>query len=126
MRKPNSKQALKQGPPAHPAIRISRGANPSRAELDALAALYPALLRSGAALLQTRELDTQLAEDLAQEASMRWFRKGLEFQSRSGMFRWLATCMGFVVREWARRDRRSEDALNQDPLSLDEPWARGE
>ena len=126
MRNPNSKRAPKPSSRRTPAIRISRGAIPSRDALDALAALYPALLRSGAAYLRAKDLDDQLAEDLLQEASMRWFRKGMKFQSGSGMFRWLATCMGFVVREWARRDRRSKDVLNQEPLSLDEPWARGD
>jgi DNA-directed RNA polymerase specialized sigma24 family protein len=70
-----------------------------------------------------RHLRTSLAEDLVQEAIARWLRRELVHRSAAQTKSWLGRAMDRIAKEWSIRSR---DPLNQHPLSLDQPWARGE
>src|SRR5689334_6236156 len=52
---------------------------------DALAVLYPALLRFAGNQLRSRHLDEQLAEDLVQEAIASWFAAGGKLRTTAEM-----------------------------------------
>lgn len=84
---------------------------------DALVALYPALLRFAAKQLRVRHLDHQLAEDLVQEAATSWFAAGAELRTMGEMNRWLRLN---ITGQLIDLVRRRTDALDQDPIPLDE------
>ncbi len=103
-------------------------------QTEALAALRPDLLSWARRRLHHFALDEQLAEDLTQEAIARWltspkrwpngrFRRQHIFRSQSKLYAWLRSTISNLAADIARRH---PDALDNDPLSLDEPWARGE
>jgi DNA-directed RNA polymerase specialized sigma24 family protein len=103
-------------------------------QAEALAALRPALLGWARSRLRHFALDEQLAEDLTQEAIVRWlsspkrwpdgrFRRQHIFRSREKLYAWLRSTVSNLAADIARRH---PDALDNDPLSLNEPWARGE
>ena len=92
------------------------GGNRSSDAVNALAALYPALLRASRIYLDRYQLDPQQAEDLVQEAAARWFASGPQFKAAGQMYTWFATCMRRIAYHEAVR---SNDVLDQDPLPLD-------
>ena len=111
--------AIEIEPRTHVPKRLGRAVTPSEAA-DVLAVLYPALLRFAEKQLRTRHLDHQLAEDLVQEAVASWYASGTELDTSSRINTYLRTAI--VHRAENIRLRRS-DALDRNPLSLDEPIA---
>lgn len=87
---------------------------------DALAALYPALRRFAEKQLRTRHLDHQLAGDLVQEACLSWVVSGTELDSPGRLGAWLRVAIIHRAENLRRRHVRHVDALDHDPLSLDE------
>lgn len=83
---------------------------------DALAALYPALLRFAEKQLRARHLDHQLAQDLTHEAIAAWVTAGTELDTPARINTYLRATI--LSRAENLRTRRS-DALEQNPLSLD-------
>ena len=57
-------------------------------------------------------MDRQLADDLVQEVTSRWFRKHMQFHSGGAMYVWLVRCIPLVLKEWRRRKQRHPDALD--------------
>lgn len=97
-------------------IPIGRAATPNEAA-DALAVLYPALLRFAGKQLGTRHLSTRDREDIVQQAAESWFASSCEFTSSGEMNAWLRQRIAWDV---AKLQRPHDDVLDNDPLPLDE------
>jgi DNA-directed RNA polymerase specialized sigma24 family protein len=99
-----------------------------RAVADALAAFYPSLLDHAARRLKlspggyVRHLDSQLREDVVQEAIARWLQADPDCNSSTEMHNYLRKAIDNLT---ANMVNRHPDALDNEPASLDEPWARG-
>lgn len=113
----------------HFVISVLVGGSSPSDTAHALEALYPALLRHARLRLRSspkgapRYLDLQLVEDVAQEAIARWLdSKDREFRGRAPLQAWMRRAIDYVTAEMVRKDR---DVLDNDPYSLDEPWAKG-
>ena len=110
---PSSGSANTEMPKRHrPAISNTRGARSAIAAADALPTLYPALRHSAATLLAASGLDAQLADDLVQEVTSRWFRRRMRFYSGGGMYVWLVRSIPLVLKEWQRRRRRHPEPID--------------
>jgi DNA-directed RNA polymerase specialized sigma24 family protein len=57
-------------------------------------------------------MDRQLADDLVQEITSRWFRRHMQFHSGGAMYVWLVRCIPLVLKEWRRSRIRHADALD--------------
>lgn len=106
--------AMAWGALRHSVKQVGRVVTPREAA-DALAVLYPALLRFARKQLRFRHLDAQLAEDFVQSASADWFAESVEFRGEIPMYAWLRRRIDSRIID----STRSADALNQNPLSLD-------
>lgn len=87
---------------------------------EVLTAMRPTLLRVARVQLLSRGLDEQNAEDLVQDAIVRWFDRGPEYRGRSALSGWLLKSMKWIAAEGLRQ----RDLLDHGCASLDEPWAR--
>ncbi len=90
----------------------------------ALAALYPDLVRLARRELSARYLDAQLAEDLIEDATVRWLTARIQYVSPRQARAWFRTTIRRMVVDRVRRP--TFDVMDQVGVSsLDEPWARG-
>lgn len=84
-----------------------------------------ALVRYAEAELADLGLDRQLAEDIVQEALVRWMehREEINQFAHGG---WLRSTVGNLIKQQGERrlGRRRHDPLDEDHFSLDAPWAR--
>jgi len=87
---------------------------------EVLTAMRPTLLRVARVQLLSRGLDEQNAEDLVQDAIVRWFDRVPEYRGRSALSGWLLKSMRWIAAEGLR----GRDLLDHGCASLDEPWAR--
>lgn len=86
------------------------------------AALLPDLTAYAAA--RTEHLED--AEDLVQDAMLRWLTAQRRPRTLRSTRAWFRTTVRRLAYDAVRRPQYSRDLLDQHPLSLDEPWARGE
>lgn len=84
-------------------------------ENDALTALYPALGDAARIYLERYAPEGLTAEDLVQEAVLRWISSRAEFRGRRQMYLWLATTM----KNFAAETHRSKDVLDIDHEPLE-------
>lgn len=106
---------------APPVFIASGGVMPNEAA-DVLAALYPSLLRFADKQLRSRHLDTQLAEDLVQEAAASWFAAGARLRTVAQMNTYLRRS---IENRCLNQVQRRSDVLDREPLSLDSPLGEG-
>ena len=94
------------------------------ADAAALADLHADLVRFARAELFTRHLDPQLAEDVVEDAVVKWFGGRIQYKSPSQVRAWMKTVITRLVVDRIRRPGR--DILDLPGVySLSEPWARG-
>jgi hypothetical protein len=82
-----------------------------------LAALRPNLIKTARYQLLNRSLDGQLAEDVVQDALVRYFARLPEYRGPHELGGWLRKAVGWIVAERLRR----RDLLEHCSVSLDEP-----
>lgn len=102
--------------PSRPEVRREQ-----YSDIEALTAVHADLVRMARGELSRRHLDAQLAEDLVQEAVIRWLTSGTRWWSERQARAWFRTVIRRMVVDRVRRP--TYDVLDQEPFSLDDDWA---
>jgi DNA-directed RNA polymerase specialized sigma24 family protein len=90
-----------------------------------LVVVYPDLVTVARRELVVRHLDPQLAEDIADDAALRFLTARIQYSEQRRVRAWFRTTIARLVCDQARRPIRSRDMLDHATFSLSEPWARG-
>lgn len=94
---------------------------------DVTTSIYPELRLHAAAELRNAGLSSIDAEDLVQEAFLRWQMALDTIQRPEAQARWMKRTIRHLVADQRRRSSgaRPHDPLEEHHLSLSESWARG-